>query len=250
MRRYIWIVVLLLCCGDFYGQGKVSKKDMERAAEVNKGVIIDSLKRRHVSLESQYGRLREQLRRLESSSFNPTLSDEQLAEYLGAKSLEEIYSRREEVRNLLASAEEDSKWAPVYEKILDIRQRLEQPYNKKENERDMQTVAGIRPLGPHEREFQYLCNAVNNYRFIMFELARVIKMVNGMVGSDTRISAEEVEDKLREGNELETILEVPYAQKAIETYIKYKTSLSLPDADKMLGDLVGELQGACPEAFE
>ena len=223
---------------------------MERAAEVNKGVIIDSLKRRHVSLESQYGRLREQLRRLESRSFNPTLSDEQLAEYLGAKSLEEIYSRREEVRNLLASAEEDSKWAPVYEKILDIRQRLEQPYNKKENERDMQTVAGIRPLGPHEREFQYLCNAVNNYRFIMFELARVIKMVNGMVGSDTRISAEEVEDKLREGNELETILEVPYAQKAIETYIKYKTSLSLPDADKMLGDLVGELQGACPEAFE
>ena len=250
MRSYIWIVVLLLCCGDFYGQDKVSKKDMKKAAEVNKSVIIDSLKRRHGGLEHQYAQLKERLRKIESRSFNPTLSDGQLEKYLGTMSLEEIYRRREEVRKQLVSTEENSKWAFVYEEILNIRQRLERPYNKKENEHDMRTVADIRPLGQHEREFQYLCDAVNDYRFIMFELARVIKIVNGMVENDTGISAEEVEDKLRKGNELETILEVPYAQETIETYIKYKTSLSQPEANKVLGELVGELQEACPEAFE
>lgn len=246
MRRYIWIVALLMCCGDFYGQGKVSKKDMNRAAEVNKTVVIDSLKKRIDSLTVQYDRLKELLRKLETRSFNPTLSDAQLEKYLGAMSLEDIYHRRNEVREQLALAEEGSKWAPVYKEILDIRDRLGQLYNKETNKRDKETLDNpdFQPLENHKSSFEELRTAVNDYRFVMFELVRVKNIVDNMV-KDTR-DAEKIRSQLKKDNELVFIEEVPFASTTIRNYIEYKTKRE----DEKLGNLVGDLQKACPEAFE
>lgn len=247
MRRYIWIVALLMCCGDFYGQGKVSKKDMNRAAEVNKTVIIDSLNNRIDSLTVQFNRLKELRRKLESRSFNPTLSDAQLEKYLGAMSLEDICLRRnDEVRKQLALAEEGSKWAPVYKEILDIQDRLEQLYDKETNNRDKETLDNpdFQPLEKHKSSFEKLRTAVNDYRFVMFELVRVKKIVDNMV-KDTKDAAK-IRSKLKEDNELVFIEEVPFANTTIINYIEYK----IASEDEKLGNLVGDLQKACPEAFE
>lgn len=134
----------------------------------------------------------------------------------------------------------NESWKESYFTLLEMVEALYYGgYNKKTNDDQKKLIGRIQLLKDHEKLKDEVCNNIKDYRFVMFELARVIRL------SQTseiykKIESSQLYDTLYNARETEYIDKIPYTQR------KFKIYCSQEDKRK---EILTELHKSCPEAF-
>lgn len=239
MKKILLIVMALLCWNVSYGQQRNLKENVELAIEANES-IIEFLSNQLKELQNRYQKQKEWMDKYGGRKLSHEISEAELERILAQYTVKGLCENENEIRELLACTEE-SALAETYVQILDIYHGLCVPYRRSENEKDLERLKRLRPLECHQEGTKQLESAVSDYRFVMFELARVIKLIDEMEGTPEAIWA-----KLNESNETEYITEnIPYAFQCLNKYINCRVN------DKMsyMDEMKRELYESCPEAF-
>lgn len=241
MEKCLYTIILLLCCSFSFAQDKKLEKNINKAIETN-DAILEALKLQLSELKEEYNVLNDSVTRYSKRSFSPEITEDRLEKYLGSLSLKDIYSNKGEVRKMLSCAKETSL-TKTYLLILNMQESLNTIYDKSSNTDYGKLLDNMKPLNIHQDEFNSLSAAIQDYRFVMFELARVFKLVDKM---EYEGNAKSIYAKLEESNETEFINDnIPYAVEVLKMYIDNHLTGGSEAFEKTKRDLYN----ACPEAF-
>lgn len=255
MKKKILIGLAFLCAISVSAQNV--EKSIKKAIEANQ-VIIDDLQDNIDELTGLYNKLDSTLRVLSERKFPRSISETELRDELEKLTLKEVWKNENKIHGKLDLAK-DTELACYYVQIIKIYESLNAPYDKRTNDDYIKHLGELKMLECHVDEFKKLSASVNDYRFVMFELARVFKVIDNLKGVST---PDEVRKKLNESDELEFITEdFPYVQKCLGRYIEFKVlAHRQKDDSNELGNrprvedsertkLLEELKKACPDAF-
>ena len=121
-------------------------------------------------------------------------------------------------------------------------------YNQDENEAfksELDTIkARVMSMIPKHQDtfiqsFDDLDNCIRNYRFAMFELARIFVLVKEKEKEGLETAS--IYNSLKEDEETDFVDKIPYTQIALQTYC------ARPDKRS---EILSELKASCAEAFE
>ena len=249
MKTYISILVLLVCGTFCNGQKKpeFTKRDVEKAT-VSNDKIIEYLNAENAILKKESERLDAEFKKYSQRNFSPKVTEEQLEEFLGKFSLKGLYDEDNlsKTKQMLAGAG-DSKLTSVYSLLMDAYGSLTEAYNEETNKEYKKSLAQLGKnsvLSTHQLDVDKLKILVNDYRFMMFELKRVFKIIDTM--KDVR-STSAIKEKLSNDGELEFLSEdCPYVRECLNDYIKFAAN----GKDRSKKELLEELSQACPDAFK
>lgn len=194
------------------------------------------------SLKHEYESLKDTIDRFSQRSFSIIQDEHSLERYLETMTLSEIYDNREDVFSKIRHVY-DSQLAKDYRLVIGLISHLNQVYDRDSNEADKKILTQIRLLEVHRNaEFKAISTAIKDYRFAMFELARVFRLIDKM---DKDGNPDSLYDKLRKDGQLIYIYDhMTYAIDVLKDYISYHFQEEDMPFRKMK-----ELCRACPEAF-
>lgn len=241
MKIYILIIFALVCTINVFGQNRRVGKSIEKAIEANE-VIIDDLKDTVAVLNSQYSKLDSIIQGISTRQFPRTLSEGELQKELAKLTIKGIWMNENNVHAKLKLAQ-NTETAKCYIQIIEIYESLNHPYNEDVNEKYIKLLdtADVKWMPIHGDNIKILSSSVKDYRFVMFELARVFKIIDRLEGKP-----EAIKNRLKESDELEFITDnMPYAYRCVERYINLR---AIQNNEKKK-ELLEELKQSCPDAF-
>lgn len=235
-RTSVITFCVLMACMSLSAQN-VTIRDVQIAYE--KGEVIRNYLReeRNDLVKKKEEKERLVKRYQDRCSFSPSTSEDNLEDKLKSfESFEDMYADRGEVYRLLDDFP-DSELSKTYLYLLEVTESLHHVYDRQTNEKYKKTsvsIVGKLLIESHRQSFRKIMAGVNDYRFVMFELSRVLDLID-IAGKS--ISYE----KLERDDELADIAKVPYAVKRVRDYL----------ASNLVGRSVirNELSTACPDAF-
>lgn len=235
------MLLVFLCSITVLGQNRKVDKSIEKAIEANE-VIIGDLKDTVAVLNSQCSKLDSIIRGISTRQFPRTLSEVELQKELEKLTIKGIWMNQNNIHAKLKLAK-NTETAKYYFQIIEIYESLDRPYNEEVNEKYIKLLdtADMKWMPIHGDNIKKLSSSVKDYRFVMFELARVFKIIDGLEGNPAAIR-----DRLNESDELEFITDdIPYAYRCVEKYINFRATSN----DDKKGELLNDLKLSCPDAF-
>ena len=174
--------------------------------------------------------------------FSVRMDEASVQQYLGTMTLSSLYENREEVMEQIADLE-NIDIVEDYKAIIEMIGHLEVAYNRDTNDKDKNSLNEITVLEVHKKEFEALSVSIKEYRFVMYELSRVFRIIDKMTNVKDHEAALEA---LRKNGDLDYIYaNMTYAHKVLKEYLDFRFSKIPTDFDTQKN----ELYNACPEAF-
>ena len=234
------ILILLIAVSCSLGMNAQSKKDLEKA--------IASSKKQKTELEAKYQALKSSNARIENRKFvteSPEMSlRKRLAFYKDIKDMAErnIFREKPEYQNV--------SFAKSYISLIRMYNSLGKSggYRQDENEAfksELDTIkARVMSMIPKHQDtfiqsFDDLDNCIRNYRFAMFELARIFVLVKEKEKEGLETAS--IYNSLKEDEETDFVDKIPYTQIALQTYC------ARPDKRS---EILSKLKASCAEAFK
>lgn len=232
--------MLLIAISCSLGMNAQSKKDLEKA--------IASSKKQKTELEAKYQALKSSNARIENRKFvteSPEMSlRKRLAFY---KDIKEMVNK-----NIFREIPEYQKFpfAKSYISLIKMYNSLGKNggYIQEENEAFKSELDAIKvhvlSMNPKHRDsfiqsFDDLDNCIRNYRFAMFELARIFVLVKEKEKEGLETAS--IYNSLKEDEETDFVDKIPYTQIALQTYC------ARPDKRS---EILSKLKASCAEAFK
>lgn len=238
MNKILIILVAISCSLSMNAQ---SRKDLEKA--------IASITKEKADLEAKLQTLKSINAKIEKRKFETESPEQSLRKRLAfSKNIEalvemNIFRRNPEYQNLPI--------AKSYISLIKMYGSLSKNggYKQEENEafkRELDAIKdSVMSMNPKHKDsfkesFDDLDNCIRNYRFAMFELARVFVLVKEK--EKERIKTEDIYKSLQEDYETDIIDMIPYTQYQLDKYIKGN--------DIERGEMIQKLKESCDEAFK
>ena len=234
------ILILLIAVSCSLGMNAQSKKDLEKA--------IASLKKQKAELNAQYQALQSSNAKIVNRKF-VTESPEQslrnrLAFYKNIMEMakNDIFKKKPEYQNV--------SFAKSYISLIRMYNSLGKTggYKQEENEAFKSELDAIKvhvlSMNPKHKDsfiqsFDDLDNCIRNYRFAMFELARIFVLVKEK--EKEGLETARIYNSLQDDEETDFVDKIPYTQNALQIYC------ARPDKRS---EILRELKASCAEAFE
>ena len=245
MNKSILLIFALICAINVSGQNRKVDKSVDKAIEANQ-IIIDDLKDTINSLNIQYHQLDSIIQKISIRQFPRTLSEGELAKELEKLTIKGIWMNENNIYAKLKLAK-NTDVAKYYFQIIEIYESLNCPYNEEVNEKYIKLFDSdeLKWLQCHSDNIKLLSSSVKDYRFVMFELARIFKIIDTNYKDEGNPNF--IREKLKESDELEFITgDIPYAYSCVEKYINFRVSSA---GDEKKAELIQELKKSCPDAF-
>ena len=233
--------MLLIAISCSLGMNAEGKKDLEKA--------IARLKKQKAELDAQYQALQSSNARIVNRKF-ATESPEQslrnrLALYKNIKEMAEndIFRKKPEYQNV--------SFAKSYISLIRMYKSLGKTggYKQEENEAFKSELDAIKvhvlSMNPKHKDsfiqsFDELDNCIRNYRFAMFELARIFVLVKEK--EEEGLEPASIYNSLKEDEETDFVDKIPYTRNQLVNYINGDNS----HRRKMMETL----KASCAEAFK
>ena len=235
------ILILLIAVSCSLGMNAQSKKDLEKA--------IASSKKQKAELDAQYQALQSSNARIENRKF-VTESPEhslrnRLAFYKDIKDMAEsnIFREKPEYQNV--------SFAKSYISLIRMYNSLGKTggYKQEENEAFKSELDVIKEhvlsMNPKHKDtfiqsFDDLDNCIRNYRFAMFELARIFVLVKEKEKEGLETAS--IYNSLKEDEETDFVDKIPYTKNQLVNYIN--------GDDRHRSLMMQRLKASCAEAFK
>ena len=234
------ILILLIAVSCSLGMNAQSKKDLEKA--------IASSKKQKTELEAKYQALKSSNARIENRKFvteSPEMSlRKRLAFYKDIKDMAErnIFREKPEYQNV--------SFAKSYISLIRMYNSLKTGgYNQEENEAFKNELDAIKKdilsMDPKHQDsfiqsFDDLDNCIRNYRFAMFELARIFVLVKEKEKEGLETAS--IYNSLKEDEETDFVDKIPYTKNQLVNYIN--------GDDRHRSLMMQRLKASCAEAFK
>lgn len=236
------ILILLIAISCSLGMNAQSKKDLEKA--------IASSKKQKTELEAKYQALKSSNARIENRKFvteSPEMSlRKRLAFY---KDIKEMVNK-----NIFREIPEYQKFpfAKSYISLIKMYNSLGKNggYIQEENEAFKSELDAIKKdilsMEPKHKDtfiqsFDDLDNCIRNYRFAMFELARLFDLAKEKEESE-KIERAGLYKSLQEDEETDFVDKIPYTREVLINYTK--------GDDSTRAGIIKVLKNSCKEAFK
>lgn len=234
MKKTISILTIICCWIGAYAQ----QTEIDNAIKYTKSVI-DKLEKDSMNLDKDYQIKKESLSKARERLTNfPKGSRKNLNEKLEELDLMVLLENKDIRKELEQAANGSSNLAKAYVEIFKMQESLGEIYNKQSNDDYKKNLDFIRRylFDGHKDAFEKIASAVSDYRFIVFELARVFKVIDGSK------SHSGLYEKLDEDYELEYIKTIKFADDDIRKYIE--------GGPNTRAKLRADWKTACKEAFK
>ena len=236
------ILILLIAVSCSLGMNAQSKKDLEKA--------IASLKNQKAELNAQYQALQSSNAKIVNRKF-VTESPEQslrnrLAFYKNIMEMakDDIFKKKPEYQNV--------SFAKSYISLIRMYNSLGKTggYKQEENEAFKSELDAIKvhvlSMNPKHKDsfiqsFDDLDNCIRNYRFAMFELARLFDLAKEKEESE-KIERAGLYKSLQEDEETDFVDKIPYTREVLINYTK--------GDDSTRAGIIKVLKNSCKEAFK
>ncbi|RHP61528.1 hypothetical protein DXA74_13255 [Bacteroides sp. OF04-15BH] len=249
MKRIIYIIVFSLYGISISAQSKSSEteeklkkptaKELKKVTE-SAPAIVDYLKARCEKLSEDYHQKRDLVARYEKRK-KPEMTEEELKGYLSQySSISTIYENKDEVGKVLKQFPSNNL-AETYLKILDMLESTYVGYREADNKAFCDWLSDTtiaQPLEKHRKEYDQLKNGILDYSYTMFDLARVFRKIKRIIGDKPRITRGEIIMQLQNDEDLEYINRIPYAQKALNTFVAKYTGKNVDNFEEVKKQLV------------
>ena len=236
------ILILLVAISCSIGMSAQNKKDLKKA--------ITSFQKQKTELEAKYQTLISSNARIGKRKFvteNPEESlKKRLAFYRNIKEMAKsnIFEKKPEYEKL--------PFANSYITLISMYKSLDEDggYNQKENEAfisELDTIKehimskDIKHTDTFIQSFDDLDNCIRNYRFAMFELARIFVLVKEKE-KEEKIEIANIYQSLQDDYETDFVDNIPYTKKLLRRYIISN--------GKDRSDILKTLKDSCAEAFQ
>lgn len=137
----------------------------------------------------------------------------------------------------------------LYIKVLEATQSLETGYVRSDNEsyiKDFKKVDASSFLtNKHRESFEEIFSQLKDYRYAMFELSRLMDMVDSKAVEKSVLGSQYIK-QLEEENETDAVYKVPFVKRQFVNYVVAHFNGREKDKAKIRK----EMKMACPEAFE
>lgn len=244
MKRIIIILVVLSCTLGMNAQTETSRNQLEQLKKAKEQV--EQHKKKVQDLEDEYHHLLDTLAEVQNRHFvqkTPEQSlKEWLAKYESIKDLADhnIFATKPNLRELDISK--------TYLSLIEMYNSLGEKggYDHDQNESFKSELENItEQLDPnHKDSFKESVNdlksCIKNYRFTLFELARIFAVVKEKEKSG--LSGEDIYKSLQADDETYFVDLIPYTKKMLSDYIKGNQS------DR--AEIIRTLKASCSEAFK
>lgn len=231
--------MLLIAVSCSLGMNADDKKDLEKA--------IKNYNKQIPQLENKYESIKANNARISKRSFVTETPDQslrrRLAYYTNIKEMADgdIFRKKPEYQNV--------SFAKSYISLIRMYNSLKTGgYNQEENEAFKNELDAIKKdilsMDPKHQDsfiqsFDDLDNCIRNYRFAMFELARIFVLVKEK--EKEGLKPEVIYTSLQDDEETSFVDQIPYTQIALQTYC------ARPDKRS---DILRKLKASCAEAFK
>lgn len=235
------ILILLVAISCSLGMNAQSKRDLEKA--------IKKSTKQKTELEAKYQALKSSNARIENRKFiteSPELSlRKRLAYYKDIKAMAEqdIFSKKPEYKNLPI--------AKSYISLIRMFHSLSKKggYIQDDNEAFKSELDAIKviimSMNPKHKDsfiqsFDDLDNCIRNYRFAMFELARIFVLVEEKEKEGLETAS--IYTSLKEDEETDFVDKIPYTKNQLINYIN--------GDNRHRSQMLQRLKASCAEAFK
>ena len=232
--------MLLIAVSCSLGMNADDKKDLEKA--------IKNYNKQIPQLENKYESIKANNARISKRSFVTETPDQslrrRLAYYTNIKEMADgdIFRKKPEYQNV--------SFAKSYISLIRMYNSLGKTggYKQDENEAFKSELDVIKEhvlsMNPKHKDsfiqsFDDLDNCIRNYRFAMFELARIFVLVKEKEKEGLETAS--IYNSLKEDEETDFVDKIPYTQIALQTYC------ARPDKRS---DILRKLKASCAEAFK
>lgn len=234
------ILILLIAVSCSLGMNAQSKKDLEKA--------IASSKKQKAELDAQYQALQSSNARIENRKFVTESPEQSLRNRLAFYKDIEVMAKSDIFRKI--PEYKNVSFAKSYISLISMYNSLLKTggYNQEENEAFKNELDAIKKvilsMDPKHQDsfiqsFDDLDNCIRNYRFAMFELARIFVLVEEK--EKEGLKPEDIYTSLQDDEETSFVDQIPYTQIALQTYCARP--------DKRSG-ILSKLKDSCAEAFK
>lgn len=233
ISKLLLCLVVLIVASSMQAQEKMSKKQYKQEksfldksiAEAQKDSLVCAKKKEILTRLSK---------RKAFKLANPQEVEKRFLFHYG--SLNELIKDSVKVRDFLKWLPTTSEYAQAYLTVFDMSASLYTIYDAKTNNKYCDGIAGLREkiAEKYRDEFDELSSKIKDYNFVMFELARVIAIID-------KSKSQVTYNLLKKKGETEFLDNIPYAKKCLNDYIGVKSKRQ---------EIKRELKKACPEAFE
>ena len=232
--------MLLIAVSCSLGMNADDKKDLEKA--------IKNYNKQIPQLENKYESIKANNARISKRIFVTETPDQSLRRRLAFyKDIKEmavrnIFKERTEYQNLPIS----KSYISLIKMYISLSK--DGGYNQEENEAFKNELDAIKKdilsMDPKHQDsfihsFDDLDNCIRNYRFAMFELARIFVLVKEKENEGLETAS--IYNSLKEDEETDFVDKIPYTQIALQTYC------ARPDKRS---DILRKLKASCAEAFK
>lgn len=237
MNKILILLFAILCSLCMNAQ---KKSDFEKAIK-NYSTQIPQLEKKYESIKANNARISK--RSFVTETPEQSLR-RRLAYYKDIKEMAggNIFRKRKEYQNLPIS----KSYISLIKMYISLSK--DGGYNQDENEAfknelDAIKEHGLDPLTKHQKtfiqSFDDLDNCIRNYRFAMFELARIFVLVEEK--EKEGLKPEVIYTSLQDDEETSFVDQIPYTQIALQTYC------ARPDKRS---EILRKLKASCAEAFK
>ena len=244
MKTYFKLIVTAFLLGAMpsYSQDATAVKNAYKNFDSFKK-LEDSLKKSCEEIKEVEKIQADSIKKVEQrNAFKPSNNEASIKNYvLSFKTTEDFRDSliREKLKNRLSHCT-NIKWTKTYMNLLDIIETLyakNYGYEKSRNDSQKEMLKNMSLFPEHEALKNEILNKIKDYRFIMFELARVIKLSAKKYNTVEPASLYGV---LQNSGETKYIDEIDYTKIILINYCK--------DTNKRK-KILDELKNSCPEAF-
>lgn len=233
------ILILLFAVSCSLCMNAQKKSDFEKAIK-NYNTQIPLLEKKYESIKANNARISK--RSFVTETPEQSLR-RRLASYKNIKEMAErdIFSKKPEYQNV--------SFAKNYISLIRMYNSLKTGgYNQEENEAFKNELDAIKKdilsMDPKHQDsfiqsFDDLDNCIRNYRFAMFELARIFVLVKDK--EKEGLETANIYNSLKEDEETDFVDKIPYTQIALQTYCEK------PDKRN---EILSKLKDSCAEAFK
>ncbi len=237
MRVYILVLLVSICSLSTLGQNrKINNRDIQKIEEANE-TVIQALDDSIAVLKRNIRKQDSIINRLSKRQFPRVVSEDEITKVLETKNLKDI-CKDKGIRKKLKSA--TCKLAKDYSLIIEMYESLDKAYDESSNDEYIKKLKEITVLTEHTSEFKNLSSCINDYRFVTYELVRVLKIIDEL----SKEAEDTIMERLENDGDLDYITrDHPFVWRNFKDYIGVKNDKEAKET------ILNKLRKSCPGAF-
>ena len=222
MKKVLFAFLICFSFSNIYAQ---SEKELKERVESNQKFIKIYTSKKE-DLRAELDTIEKYISLIENRSFSRESPEQKMEKWLAGYVDVQQFVKDNRFQQRLMESQISSQIKDAYTLLVDMYNSLQKDgrYVKEDNDRYKNEIGNLRSIltplhkGSFMQSFESIATLINDYRFTIYELDRVLNLVDELHNSGMR--REDIYNALRNDEETDYIDKIPFTKEKLEQYIR------------------------------